>query len=116
MKIYCKSNLTPEDRELNKKAREIAKRLHDVEDRLDPYASCYEEIPSVNTTARNIVKEVRSGRKEVTLDDPVSYNVREALKDWKAPGCQLDDPDCVAMINEYEDVYNDLLRLRGIRS
>lgn len=104
MKRYIQSTATS-DKELFKQAKAIATRIYKLEEQFDPWVDTYEERPSINKSAKQIVDDIKTGK---TVNDfSYAYGVREYLKDQKA---YSEEPELVA---ELESAYQDLLNLMG---
>ena len=104
MKIYCKSATTNNpDKELLNKAKAIAARIYKLEEQFDPYVDTYEKRPSINRSANEIVRDIKSGKTE--NDFSYAYGVREYLKDRKKYSDKVD------LVAELESAYQDLIDL-----
>lgn len=102
MKRYIQSTATS-DKELFKQAKAIATRIYKLEEQFDPWVDTYEERPSIDKSAKQIVEDIKTGK---TVNDfSYAYGVREYLKDQKA---YSEESELVA---ELESAYQDLLNL-----
>lgn len=108
MKRYIKSTkITSDSDDMQTKVNKLAKAIHDFYYFVwDPY-EMEEPIPSVKQFAKLINEEIVSGRKEITIDDEVSYNLQELYEDIKD-----DDSDDTA--SQAKKLLDELKALRGI--
>ena len=102
MERYIATTSDP-DKDLFKKAKDIAARIYKLEEQFDPWVDTYEKRPSITKTAREIVDDIKTGK---TVNDfSYAYGVREYLKDQKK---YSEKPELVA---ELEAAFQDLLNL-----
>lgn len=108
MKIYVKSTkVTSANDDMQTKVNKLAKAIHDFYYFVwDPY-ELEEPIPSAKKFAKLINEEIASGRKEITLDDDVSYNLQALYEDIK-------DDDSNGIASQAKKLLDELKALRGI--
>ena len=100
MKRYM---ISDPDKELFRRAKAIASKIHRLEEQFDPFCDTYEKRPSITKVANEIVNDIKSGK---TVDDfSYAYGVREFLKDEQRYSSKTE------LIAELESVYNDLIAL-----